>query len=324
MFVVYLVLVLALAVVFGLSFLLPWALGKLLGLFIPHAAAVGKAGGLFVVSLLAACLAFALLFGWRIVKVRQVEISFKDLPASFDGYKIAQFSDWHLGTYKRNHRTIEKEVEKVLERKPDLIVFTGDIVNYDPSEIEPFVETLSRLKAPDGVWSVMGNHDYCTYNPVRTPEALKCYVRAIHETEAKMGWRLLLNESAVIRRGADSLALVGVENDGNPPFPQLGDLGKATAGLPEGIFKILLSHDPTHWRREVLPDTEIQLTLSGHTHAMQLRLWGLSPAKINFDEWGGLYDEDGRKLFVSTGSGGNLPARFGAWPEVDIITLRKR
>ena len=300
-----------------------WGLGKFAGMFIPAAAAIGKWVGVIAAACLMLLYFFGFLFGWKTVKVRRVDLPFKNLPAGFDGYRIAQVSDWHLGTYSKNHATIEKEVRKLMAEKPDLIVFTGDIVNYEPSELRPFIELLSTLDAPDGVWSIMGNHDYCMYYLGNTPEIQARHISELQELERSMGWKMLLNEHIVIDHAGDSLALIGVENDGEPPFPQYSDLPKALSGLPDGIFKILLSHDPTHWRREVLPRTDIDLMLAGHTHAWQFRIGKLSPAMFTFKEWGGLYEEGERKLFVSTGSGGNIRFRFGAWPEIDILTLRK-
>ena len=323
MFLFYVIFILVVFIgVPGLVWLVFWGLGKLLGIFIPLAAPIGKWTGTILSLGLIVCFVFGLTLGWRIVRIRHIELTFKDLPASFDGYKVAHLSDWHLGTYSKNHRTIEREVRKLLEEKPDLVVFTGDAVNYDPAELEPFMGILSKLEAPDGVWSVMGNHDYCEYFPGNTPELQAAHIARLQEIEKEMGWNMLLNSNTVISNGRDSIALVGVENDGQPPFPQYADLGKALSGLPEGIFKIILSHDPTHWRRAILPETDIQLMLAGHTHAWQFRIGKLSPAMLAFKEWGGLYEEGGRKLFVSTGAGGNIPFRFGAWPEVDILVLR--
>lgn len=307
----------------ALLFLLPWGIGKLLGIWFPLAALIGKWLGASLSTGLILCCLFGFLFGWKLVRVRQVELSFKDLPASFDGYRVAHLSDWHLGTYSKNYRTIEKELAAVANAQPDLIVFTGDVVNFSPDELTPFMGKLSQLKAPDGVWSVMGNHDYCTYHPDHSEEAVARNREKVRRKEAEMGWKMLDNAHTLICRGRDSLALVGVENAGKGRFVDHSDLGKALDGLRGGIFKILLSHDPTHWRRQVLPESDVHLMLSGHTHAMQFKIGKFSPSMWLFDEWGGLYEEDGRKLFVSTGSGGNIPFRFGAWPEVDIITLRK-
>ena len=150
-------------------------------------------------------------------------------------------------------------------------------------------------------------------------------VEEIHRKERSYGWNLLLNENRVIRHGRDSIAIVGVENDGLPPWPSLGDLPKATEGLRKGTFCVLLSHDPTHWRRSVVPDTDIQLTLSGHTHAGQFKVMGWSPVSLKYDEWSGAYCEGTQILNISDGIGAVLfPFRFGAWPEINVITLKKR
>jgi len=288
-----------------------------------HLKAAANILGVSLGVILCLCCLYGMTYGWKRVVKTEVELSFKDLPESFDGYKIVQLSDWHLGTYSKSVETIKKEVDLVNSLNPDMIVFTGDIVNGDPEELEPFKSILSSLNAADGVYSVMGNHDYCMYGSAQSNEGRARNISTIQQDEKDFGWRLLLNENALIRRGTDSLAIVGVENDGNPPFPQRGDLDKAQQGLDKDAFKVLLSHDPTHWKRTVLPNTNIQLTLSGHTHAMQFRIGRLSPSRLAYSEWGGLYQEGDRKLYVSTGSGGNIAFRFGAWPEVVEITLRK-
>lgn len=270
------------------------------------------------------CMAvYGLSFGWRRVVVRNVEIPFGNLPASFDGYRIVHLSDLHLGTFKIAPETVAGIVDKVNALAPDVILFTGDMVNLAPEEMEPFMGEISRLKASDGVFSVLGNHDYLGYARYDTADGQEKAVRKLIGMERSAGMDLLMNSSRVIRHGSDSIALIGVENDGLPPFPSRGDLVKAQAGLPDGIFKILMSHDPTHWRRKVLPDTDIDLTLSGHTHAMQLRVGNFSPSEFIYKEWGGLYSEGGRKLYVSTGTGGNIAFRWGAWPEIDVLTLRR-
>lgn len=202
------------------------------------------------------------------------------------------------------------------------VVFTGDLVNLDPEEVTPFMQTLAKLKAQDGVFAILGNHDYCFYRPHSDPHMPARLLARLVEKEDSMGWTLLRNEHRIIRRGRDSIALIGVENDGTPPFPALADLPRATAAISDGLYKVLLSHDPTHWRRSVLPETDIDLTLSGHTHAMQLRLCGFSPSQFMYREWCGLYSEGARYLHVSTGTGSNVPFRLGAWPEVDVIELK--
>ena len=270
------------------------------------------------------CAAYGMSFGWKKPVVREVDLHFENLPESFEGYTIVQISDWHLGTYKPHPQTIQKEIEMANETNADAIVFTGDIVNGSPVELEPFREMLSTLKAKDGVFSIMGNHDYCMYGSERTAEGIRRNIEILQDMERSFGWELLLNENRLVTRGSDTLAIVGVENDGTPPFPQYADLDKAQSGTDGAAFKVLLSHDPTHWRRSVLPDTDIDLTLSGHTHAMQFKCLGFSPSRFAYKEWGGLYEEGQRKLYISTGSGGNVAFRFGAWPEIVRITLHAR
>ncbi|MCM1522522.1 MAG: metallophosphoesterase [Muribaculaceae bacterium] len=284
---------------------------------------LGYYGGLGIALLVMSFSFFGLVFGWRIVIVKRIELKFPSLPAEFDGYRVVQLTDFHIGTYHRSPDTVRKIVWTANRLRPDIIVFTGDMVNLRPSEIEEFMPTLRRLSAKDGIYSILGNHDYCLYLKYGNPRGASEACCQLCRHERNLGWRLLLNENAVIRRGDSKIAIVGVENEGKPPFPARADLERAMKGLPEGIFKILLSHDPSHWRKEVLKDTDIQLTLSGHTHGMQFRIGRLSPSRFVSREWGGEYSHNGRVLYVSTGVGSNLPFRFGAWPEVVEITLRR-
>ncbi|MCQ2134261.1 MAG: metallophosphoesterase [Bacteroidales bacterium] len=293
---------------------------SLLGRLLHLQGALNTAGATLGVLFLA-CSAYGMTIGWKNPVVKEVDLHFKDLPESFDGYTIVHLSDWHLGTYRPHPQTIRKEIDLANQADADAIVFTGDIVNGSPVELGPFKEMLSTLKARDGVFSIMGNHDYCMYGSDHTPEGIHRNIGILQEMERSFGWKLLLNENALVSRGADTLAIIGVENDGTPPFPQYADLDKAQSGTDGADFKVLLSHDPTHWRRSVLPDTDIDLTLSGHTHAMQFKVLGFSPSRFAYKEWGGLYEDGDRKLYVSTGSGGNVAFRFGAWPEVIKITL---
>ncbi|MCM1163894.1 MAG: metallophosphoesterase [Muribaculaceae bacterium] len=292
--------------------------------WIGNAEPLGYYGGLCIALLVMAFSFFGLIYGWRIVIVRNIELSFPSLPAEFDGYKIVQLTDFHIGTYHRSPDTVRKIVWTTNRQRPDAIVFTGDMVNLRPSEIEEFMPTLRRLHAPDGIYSILGNHDYCAYLKYRSQRGATDACCQLCRHERELGWHLLLNESIVLKRGDAEIAIVGVENEGKPPFPARADLDRAMKGLPEGIFKILLSHDPSHWRRGVLGKTDVQLTLSGHTHGMQFRIGRFSPSRFVTKEWGGVYRKDGRVLFVSTGVGSNLPFRFGAWPEVVAITLRHR
>lgn len=269
-------------------------------------------------------------------KVRELTFTSSDIPAAFDGYRIVQFSDLHVGTFRRGHeQDVETIVNLVNAQKGDLIVFTGDVVNHRAAELDGFEVQLSRLHAPDGVYSIMGNHDYSMYIHWKNEAEHWKEIHAIQARERSFGWRLLLNEHVLLHRGKDSIALVGSENDGyRHHFPRRGNVPKMLAGI-EGLradtvkrpklFKVLLSHDPTQWRRKILPQTDIQLMLSGHTHGMQFELFGFSPAKWLYPEWGGLYTVGNQSLYVSLGVGEvMIPFRFGALPEINVITLKRQ
>ena len=260
------------------------------------------------------------------------------LPDSFDGYKIVQLSDLHVGTWGKDTSFVKNLVDSVNSLHPDLIVFTGDIVNRQSSELLPFVPVLSQLKANDGVYSILGNHDYGDYVDWESEEEKTQNLQLLKDYQKRMNWKMLNNESVYLYRGNDSIALIGVENWGDPPFPQYGDLDKAlsTKGLePEDKhYKILLSHNPEHWNREISRNTNIDLTLSGHTHAMQGMIkignWKWSPAKYRYEQWGGRYSRDNKEgvetdLYVNIGSGSvGMPFRLlSAYPEVTLITLKK-
>lgn len=256
-------------------------------------------------------------------QVKQVTYTSSRLPAAFDGYRIVQISDIHSGSFHQRPGIIKEMVELVNKQQGDVICFTGDLVNQRSKEVDQFVDVLSQLHAPDGVYSILGNHDYGNYFRWAKPGDEELNQEHLEEQQINMGWKFMKNKHDILHRGNDSIAVIGVENDGNPPFPQYADLPKASAGT-EGMFRILLSHDPTHWRREVLPTTDIDLMLAGHTHAAQFMLFGWSPASWVYDEWGGMYYEGTRGLYVNVGIGFvGLPFRFGAWPEVTVITLRR-
>lgn len=254
------------------------------------------------------------------LNIRQVTIEFDDLPKAFDGYRIAQFTDVHLGSMK--DELMLRAVTAIDDMRPDLIVFTGDIQNMGPDELPRFAQTLKRLKAKDGVMSVLGNHDYSRYVNLPPDEALR-NERMTRDFETSVGWQLLLNDNRIVRRGSDSIVIAGGENDGRPPFPAKADLKKAMRGIHAKSFVVMLQHDPSAWRRHILPLTNAQLTLSGHTHGGQISLFGLRPTELVGKEDDGLYVEGKRKLFVSTGLGGFVPFRFYMNPEVVEITLKK-
>lgn len=254
-------------------------------------------------------------------EVKQVEYRSDKLPEGFDGYRILQLSDIHIGSWQGNPEAIRQLVNLTNGQKADLIVFTGDLVNQQSHELDDFTEILSQLHAPDGVYSILGNHDYGTYYRWRNPKEEAANLERLIGQQKEMGWKMLNNTHDILHHKGDSIALIGVENDGEPPFSQFADLPQAMQGT-EGMFRILLSHNPTHWRREVLPDSDIELTLSGHTHAMQMEIFGHSLASLIYPEWSGMYYEGKRALYVNVGIGYvGLPFRFGAWPEITVIKL---
>lgn len=266
---------------------------------------------------------YGTLVGVSRFEVKEVEYRSADIPQGFDGYRIVQLSDIHIGSWQGNSEAIQRLVDLVNAQKSDLIVFTGDLVNQQSHEVDGFQSILSQLQAPDDVYSILGNHDYGTYYRWKNEQEEKDNLSYLIQQQKEMGWKLLNNAHDILHHRGDSIALIGVENDGEPPFSQYADLPKAIQGT-EGMFQILLSHNPTHWKREVLPTTRIPLMLAGHTHAMQSILFGHSLAELIYPEWQGMYYEGRRALYVNIGIGYvGLPFRFGAWPEVTVLTLRK-
>ena len=260
--------------------------------------------------------------------IKDVDIEITSLPKSFDGYRIAQISDLHVGSFASDTMFVSKLVDSINAQNADIIVFTGDIVNRSTSELEPFLKTLSRLHARHGVYSVLGNHDYGDYNTWPSVQAKKDNLRQLVQWQREIGWHVLNNSTRWLRHGNDSIALIGVENVGDPPFRTYGDLRKAYPDISDLNTKILLTHNPAHWVADLSdnPSANIALTLSGHTHAMQMELFGLSPAALRYPTWGGLYtDSIGRYLYVNIGCGEvGFPARIGATPENTILTLRRK
>lgn len=274
--------------------------------------------------LLFAYLLFGVIKGKEYFQVREVTFASPDLPDAFDGYRILQLSDLHIGSWNGNKEALQHAIRLCNQQRADLAVFTGDMVNSRASEMKEYIPTLSQLHAKDGIYSVLGNHDYATYVKWDSEAERLANIDTLIARQKQMGWQMLLNEHVNLYRGNDSIALVGVENSGNPPFPNKGNLPQALKGT-KGMFKILLSHDPTHWRRDVLPQTDIQLMLAGHTHDMQFNILGFSASKFFYPEHNGLYKEGERGLYVNIGLGYVLfPMRLGAWPEITVITLRKK
>ena len=261
------------------------------------------------------------------VDVREVDFEFPHLPAAFDGFRIVQISDLHVGTYGDDDRFVRKLVGVINGLHPDAVMFTGDIVNRHSSELIPFVDALSGIEAPYGVFSILGNHDYGDYADWPSEADKAADVAALCAMQESMGWKLLLNQTEFMHSGRDSIAVIGVENIGDPPFRIYGSLHKAYPAVGDSVSKILLSHNPAHWTDSIAghDDVNIALTLSGHTHAMQIEVAGMSPAALRYATWGGMYgDEAGRHaLYVNIGAGTvGMPMRLGATPEITLITLK--
>ena len=297
-------------------------LGEFFSLLSPPVYTLFSSTGMALAAIWVAIAVYGSTFGWQRIVVKETDIELSGLPKSFDGYRIVQLSDFHIGVYGATPGAVERIVRQVNDLKPDLIVFTGDLINMSPKELTKFMNVLRRLKAPDCVVSVLGDSDYCLYQKYDNDETPASEFARVVKAEKDMGWMLLRNQSLKIIHGRDSIAIIGVENSGEDEnLPDKSDLKKALKGVPESECKILLSHDPSHWRREILADTDIQLTLAGHTHAMQFKIGDYSPAEWIYPEWGGLYKEGDQQLYVSTGIGGDIAFRFGAYPTIDLLIL---
>lgn len=266
--------------------------------------------------------AFGFIEGWKRLELKHITFTSPDLPPYFDGYRLVQITDFHLGSFPPGNDFVQKVVDATNNEEPDMILFTGDLVNNQASEVEPYLDTLGQLHASDGIYSIWGNHDYCEYGNNHSIGALKRNRRMLYGYQESLGWHQLMNEHHVVSHGMSSIAVIGVENPGQPPFTNRSNLKKAMKGLNPDMFKILLSHDPHHWRREVV-GKKIQLTLAGHTHAGQLKIGKWTPARMAFKEWGGAYRIGEQMLYVSSGIGGSFPFRLGAWPELTVITLKR-
>ena len=262
-------------------------------------------------------------------KVLNYTLYFEDLPEAFDGYRITQISDIHSGSFD-NKEKIEYAVDLVNEQKADTILFTGDLVNNKATEMDPWMETFSKLNAKDGVFSVLGNHDYGDYVEWESDQARINNVEDLKKVHSKMGWDLLLNEHRFLERDGERIALVGVENWGAGGFKKMGDLDLAGKGLSPQDFKVLMSHDPSYWQEKIKTDANnYHLTLSGHTHGMQFGIeipgwFKWSPVQYRYENWAGIYEEFGRYINVNRGFGFlAYPGRVGIWPEISVIELRK-
>lgn len=261
------------------------------------------------------------------VKVFREDIAIHSLPASFEGLKIVQLSDLHLAGFYNHPGHIQNVVNQINQLGPDLLLFTGDMVHNFSEEIDPFVEILNGLKASLGKYAVLGNHDYGHYYNWDNEAEEEANLDRVKKQIRNAGFDLLLNEHRTISLNGHSLEIVGVENWGKPPFPQLGDLTKAMEGTDSTLVSILLSHDPSHWDLQVKGIKKIQLTLSGHTHGMQFGIeigkFKWSPSRWTYKNWAGLYHDNGQQLYVNRGLGfTGFPGRVGIRPEITLLTLR--
>lgn len=275
-----------------------------------------------------ASLIWGILNGKYNYRVHQVSIKFADLPNQFNGFTITQLSDIHSGSLI-DKMAVEKGINLANAQHSDLLLFTGDLVNNSAGEMDKWKASFSRLEAPYGKYSVLGNHDYGDYIQWETEQAKATNLDQVKAVNAEIGFRLLLNEHVQIKKNGQHLILIGVENWGKGRFAKHGDLAKATENIEAGEFIILMSHDPSHWEAEILKfPKHIHLTLAGHTHGMQfgieLPFFKWSPIKYVYPQWAGLYEEAGKFINVNRGFGFlGYPGRFGILPEITVITLLK-
>jgi len=263
-------------------------------------------------------------------KVWSYKLEFDDLPESFDGFQITHISDIHSGSFDDKIK-VQYGIDLINEQKSDIILFTGDLVNNLADEMIPWKEAFSKLQAKEGVYSVLGNHDYGEYVNWNNQDEKQSNFEAVKNVQKEMGWHLLLNESHFLKLNDEKIALIGVENWGEGGFKKAGNLDKAVSTVSEDTFKILMSHDPSHWNSKVKDDLrKFHLTLSGHTHGMQFGIeipgwFKWSPIKYRYEHWAGIYEESGKYINVNRGFGFlGYPGRVGIWPEISVITLKRK
>lgn len=293
----------------------------------------GKLVGLVLAVVAFFSFIYGFTWGFRKMEVKRFTVYVPDLPKAFDGYRIVHFSDIHLGSYYGWRGNLpQRDIDSINAQHADLICFTGDIQNVMPSELTPYKSLLSSLKARDGVMSVLGNHDYSWYVGTDDEQEKRRIEQAVQRFERSLGWRLLMNEHVVLHRGGDSIYVAGTENYDKPKRTQVA---RSLYGIRPGHFVLMLQHIPTQWR-EMWPSTITekhgskdsvlvapQLTLSGHTHAGQIRVLGLRPSLFAPFDYG-LYEREGCQLYTTSGLGGTVPIRIGATAEIAVITLRRK
>ncbi len=273
-------------------------------------------------------IAYGMIYNKTNFKVNHITLYFKNLPPAFDNFKIVQFSDAHLGSFSGIDH-VSDGIDLINRQHADMIVFTGDMINMVADEMNPFLSSLSQLHAPFGQFAILGNHDMNDYRKVDSVKAdIEKNMFGLINEYKKTPIQLMLDESILIRKGKDSIVLIGIKNWGKPPFHQYGDLVKAMKGVGTVPFKILLSHDPPHWEAEVKGKTNIDLTLAGHTHGFQFGInldkFQWSPVQYQYHHWLGLYSENKQYLYVNAGFGFiGFPGRVGIRPEIAVFTLKK-
>ncbi|MCX6353156.1 MAG: metallophosphoesterase [Bacteroidetes bacterium] len=285
--------------------------------------------GLILSAIPFTTLTWGVLSGPYHFRVRKLTLKFPNLPDAFDGFKVLQLSDIHTGSWI-DTAPMKRAVTLINKQKADLVLFTGDIVNDLAEEAHPFIDNLKEVKAPFGVYSSLGNHDYGEYVPWKTPEDKQANFERVCELHNKFEWKLLRNEHTLITKDGQSMVLAGCENwSHSPRFPKYGDLNKTLHGAPENMFTIMMSHDPSHWEAEILkhPHTS-DLTLAGHTHGMQFgvdfKWYKWSPVQYFYKQWADLYTQGKQQLYVNRGLGFiGYPGRVGVQPEITVFTLKK-
>jgi len=286
-----------------------------------------RQSGLFVASIPFTSMLYGITKGKYDFRVRQIPLTLSNLPRAFDGFRIAQISDIHSGSFD-DIEAIRHGVALINQQKPDIILFTGDLVNFDAREIEPFIGEFKKLNSKIGVYSVLGNHDYGDYKKWDREEEKLENRDLLRQYHKEMNFNLLMNENVILEKEGERISIVGVENWGKVPFPQNGDIDKAVAGAEDVPFKILMSHDPYHWSQKVISHpTHFDLTLAGHTHGMQFGVdipgFKWSPAEYVYPQWAGLYEDSGQLLYVNRGFGFiGFPGRVGIAPEITVFELR--
>ncbi len=282
--------------------------------------------GIIAATLPFISIVFGILKGRYNFNVRYEKIQFPNLPKIFSGLRIVHLSDLHLGSFNRNFDKLNEAIDLINDQKPDIVVFTGDLVNNFADETHGWERVFDRLKAEIGKFSILGNHDYGDYSRWKTNDEKEANFKGIVDAHERLGFELLRNQSILLGPSGDQIAISGVENWGQPPFPQYGDLAKTAKQAENVDFKILLSHDPSHWDQEVIGKTDYDLMLAGHTHGMQFGIevgnikW--SPAKYKYKRWSGLFKEQNQYMYVNRGLGFiGMPARIGMPPEITVIDL---